>query len=516
MKQSLNIFAKDVRRFYPEILLSLAITLAFVKIYPRQWAGVGAISQPFPWLPDTVTALVPVSWWVLIARIVHAESLVGERQFWITRPYQWPKLLAAKALFISLFLYAPFFIAQCVLLKEAGIHPLSHVSGILYNLLLTTGILVLPLAALAAVTKNFAKMLLAMLIVVVYGAGVAYLTTLLPSANASNSFGEELTFILPVSVFIAVIVLQYATRRTLLSRTLLCALALTIAGFGLFGPEDAAMRLTYPELAKNQQPIAQLTIKPDTTPAQANPYFVDDEERREVELSFPVQVSGIAPGTAVKADNARVRITTASGDHWASDWQGVYLTWLPGKKDATISLKVNRRFFERAKAQLVSVELSVALTALRSDKVTRMTFPTGPFSIPGGSVCASRLGWSGSFSCRSPLRQPPLMLVTMQLSKDCSTSPPPGDGDTRVDWIGTLDTEPAEFGITSVWTADVAFERFSYGDKPEKRRPQLLCPGSPISFTRYVISDRKQQRLVVGGIPLGVFVPKPAAIDYDP
>jgi len=30
--------------------------------------------------------------------VVHAESLVGDRQFWITRPYEWKKLLTAKAL----------------------------------------------------------------------------------------------------------------------------------------------------------------------------------------------------------------------------------------------------------------------------------------------------------------------------------------------------------------------------------------------------------------------------------
>ena len=39
MKQILHIFVKDVRRFWPEISLSVAITAAFARYYPYQWTG---------------------------------------------------------------------------------------------------------------------------------------------------------------------------------------------------------------------------------------------------------------------------------------------------------------------------------------------------------------------------------------------------------------------------------------------------------------------------------------------
>jgi hypothetical protein len=75
MKQILHIFAKDSRHFWPEIVVSLAITAAFTWIYPNQWTqndlggGPGfAVSTELRLLTSVLTLLVPVSWWLLIAR----------------------------------------------------------------------------------------------------------------------------------------------------------------------------------------------------------------------------------------------------------------------------------------------------------------------------------------------------------------------------------------------------------------------------------------------------------------
>jgi len=105
MNQILNIFRKDTRRFWPEIVLSLVITAAFALIYPVQWLpGTGERVRELQYLASVFTGLVPVSWWLLIGRVVHAETLVGDRQFWITRPYEWKKLLGAKVLFLLVWL----------------------------------------------------------------------------------------------------------------------------------------------------------------------------------------------------------------------------------------------------------------------------------------------------------------------------------------------------------------------------------------------------------------------------
>lgn len=40
-------------------------------------------------------------WVFLTLRVVHGETLVGDRQWWVTKPYEWWKLLLAKELFLS-------------------------------------------------------------------------------------------------------------------------------------------------------------------------------------------------------------------------------------------------------------------------------------------------------------------------------------------------------------------------------------------------------------------------------
>lgn len=501
MMQALRIFAKDVRLYWVEIVATLTITALFVWVYPMDW---GVFVQPrsiWPWVPGTITALVPVSWLVLITRVVHAESLVGERQFWITRPYLWPQLIISKALFVAIFIYLPFFIAQCLLLRQAGMHPSLYLQGLFFNLILTTGIAVLPMACIATVTGNFARMLLGMLCVLLFVAGVAYFDTLLPSSSTTNSFGDVLGFVAPVSFFIAVLVIQYARRWTLLSRSLLVALALTISVLALFGPEDTAMRITYP--VSSISTGLQIGFR-QAPPIESIPDS-DSVDERELTLIFPVAMSGIAAGTAMKVDNARVSISSLDGERWTSHWQGVFLTWMPGAKDSEVSLKVNRAFYNRTKDKPVTVHLSLALTMLRAGNVTRIVLPEGRFSLPGGSVCKNASGWVEEISCLSPMRQPPLTLVTTQFStQECSSAPPANDGDRGLGWIGTLDSQPAEFGITSVWVTSVYLQPIS---SKQSAGRQHLCTGSPLLSTPYSVVSRNQQTVVSQPMNLSKLIP---------
>ncbi len=224
MKQVLHVFAKDARRFWPEIAISLAITAAFARIYPNQWLtpGLYAVSgwggfagpQGLQLLATVLAVLVPVSWLLLIARVIHGESLVGDRQFWPTRPYEWKKLLAAKVLFLLVFLYLPFVAAQLVLLLEAGFRPFGYMSGLLFNLMLITGALVLPLFAMATVTSTFARMAFAVVGVLLGFIGFGVLSAGL--AGIAVSTPSSFNFLTPILLCICcgAVALQYAVRRS--------------------------------------------------------------------------------------------------------------------------------------------------------------------------------------------------------------------------------------------------------------------------------------------------------------
>jgi hypothetical protein len=512
MKQIPHIFAKDTRRFWPEILISLAITVAFVWIYPSQWMkGSAAISigatagSSFvvirPILANTLVVLIPVSWWLLIARVILAESLVGDRQFWLTRPYEWKKLLAAKALFLIVFLYLPIFTAHCLLLLEAGFHPPSYLPGLFFNLLLITGILVLPLFAIATVTSTFARMTLTVLGTVVVILAIAALSAFFDSSSISTPYGDRVSIPLILCVGGAVIVLQYAARRVRLSRLLLLSLPFLIGFIAIASPEGALMQRAYPRPAAPQDQIVQLSFSTDSL----HQVIASTEPKaKEVALNIPLHVSGVTDGYAVTPNDVMVSIDAPNGSHWASSWLAIYAeNYLPGPQDSYVNVKIDRAFYHQVKSMPVTLHLTFALTQTRAGKVTRIAMPSHQFSVPDFGICAPESSWDRSgfigLSCVAALRQPRLTYVSVLWSNNPPSGSPP-DPNTSVEgagWAGNLNSDPAEFGITSVWNVSLGLSNnMRQTDRPPWRQ-RYLWPRTPLTFTQYHLVRRTQSDLTI-------------------
>ncbi|MCU1327831.1 MAG: hypothetical protein JWN34_3201, partial [Bryobacterales bacterium] len=132
MRLALHIFRKDARYLYREIALTIALT---VLVSRAEW-------------------LVAIANVYLIARAIHAEAIPGDRQFWLTRPYPWNSLLAAKLLFIVAFVNFPLGVAQVVALAAGGF-PIGHeLPGLLWSQVLIFSSSLVTMA-LAAVTVGF-------------------------------------------------------------------------------------------------------------------------------------------------------------------------------------------------------------------------------------------------------------------------------------------------------------------------------------------------------------------------
>ena len=84
-------------------------------------------------------------------------------------------------------------------------------------------------------------------------------------------------------------------------------------------------------------------------------------------------------------------------------------------------------------------------------------------------------------------------IETRFTTEDCSAAPPSNDGDAGLAWVGNLDMQPADFGLTSVWETSGWFERYSSQRSPDR---QHLCPGSQLSVVPYRAVSRNQQRIV--------------------
>jgi hypothetical protein len=252
MNQIINIFRKDFRRHWYVIVLSVAILVAFAWNEPRLWVpqvpqhlGENILLSIYSgWLPP----LVVIGWMILIVRVVHGESLVGDRQFWTTRPYEWKKLLIAKALFFIAFINLPLLIVQGVLLWKADFAPTSYVKGLLWTQFLWVLVVILPMTALATVTSSFGQTVLVTLGIPLLLIGCIALSSLIPHTPHAGlleaySIQESLRNLVLVGTCAAVVIWQYARRRTLQSRLLLIGAAAVALGTMFIAPPQALTTL---------------------------------------------------------------------------------------------------------------------------------------------------------------------------------------------------------------------------------------------------------------------------------
>jgi hypothetical protein len=514
MKQVLHIFAKDARHQWLEILLSLAVTVGLVFACPSRWrTGAAGVVSFSPWglasnLPDIVVYMVPLSWWLLISPVIHEEKLVGDRQFWITRPYDWKKLLAAKVLFLIAFLYVPLLLAQCAMLAEAGFTPFPSLPDLLRDSRSLTCLLVLPLVVLATVTRNFARMTLAVL-----GAAGCFIAFLLLALNASPDriaipHENEIEFLLALGLCVAVVVVQYARRNARVSWSLLALLVMIVGVSALGGaPDNAQMARDYPP---GQRGIATAQFAYQQTAATAPSAFVT-QRRDRVGISIPVLVSGEPDGTVTIPDFLQVTLQALGGARWTSVWQTATKDkFLPGERVANAQFTMPRAAYDDFKEKPLNVQVTFALTQAHAEKVERLTLGQKDFAVPGVGVCspvkgfADRLDEIGLIACRSPLRQPELTLVNSAWSAaSCGDKSQSGDdGVQTAAWIGSLEKESTEFGIIPVSLAPVNFSNQFVMEPNRPGKARHFCPGTPVTFTRYTLTERTQSTIWIHGFQL--------------
>jgi hypothetical protein len=508
MKQILHIFAKDVRRFWPEILISVGITAAFVWAYPVQWqvkVGFGPEilrRQRLEIVANVLTGLVPASWWLLIARLIHAETLVGDRQFWITRPYEWPKLLGAKALFVAAFVYLPFTAAQCALLIEAGFSPLHYLPGLLFNLLFATGILIVPLVAISAVTRNFVRMTLTLLAILLSIVAIAFLVSFVDSNSVGTPYEDVYSFPLILIIGISAIVLQYARRKVWLARALMVSAHICIAIAAIVLPTQGMVDSAFLRSATPLDTPLQVSIDQEERKVSVG----NSEKKDEFEVSIPLRVEGVVPQHMVNIDDVKASMDGPNDLHWISSWHVVYNhRFLNGAWRSTIEFKMPKCIYEQFRATPVTLKLSFAATEARAGKPTQIPLSHRGFVVPGFGICPANSDWAeggvpATMTCRSAFNQARLTYITVPKSKEpCNAnSAEPQETDAIGNWPGSLEPAPAEFGITSVWTSTVNL--FS-----ESGTARYVCPGATLTFTPYELLRRTQFDTTIPDLTLPEF-----------
>lgn len=490
----LHIFRKDTRHLFPEILITLAFTAAFAWAAPVQWfSSVGEVGGRFPsLLAPLLRILLPIAWLVLISRLIHDESLVGDRQFWITRPYTWPTLLASKLLFLAVFLYLPFFLMQIYLLHHAGLDVANALPDLLRYHLRLTAIFFLPFVVIAAVTSTFARLALSLLVAVLYLVGVFALGTQILGRRMMPPHVEALCAILFSAVLAATLLLQYATRRTRAARISLIGLPLVLLLVVLLAPAKTLINHTYTALPPASTPT--LALDPDLVrqePGSGPPQRFDEN----VLLSLPAQQTGMPPGLRFKAKGIAVNIDTAQGFHWTSPFLQTGTDLSATSKDPVVAFLLPASVFDRIHDTPVDLHLQIAGLIYETEAPVTIAASLPTFAAPGRGLCP--LYPEGvTANCRYALRLPTVIDFSADVSNHlCGIDPapasPPNSGGRLVakHFIGSDDNNLA-FDFDPV--ATTPFQLAVAESTPDHFEPAYLCPGAPVTFTPHQLTRHGQ------------------------
>src|SRR5215469_13233012 len=226
MNEVLHILKKDLRRHWPEILISLVLLGYFAKASPQGFEFIAPSPSLFMlrFATEMIRPGLLLFWVFLIVRVVQGETLVGDRQWWVTKPYVWWELLLSKLFFVFLFISVPLLHVHLLLLHQAGFSVLPNLGRLVLMQFTLPFIVIACTLALASTTRNLAQALLgAGIVVLALIIGLSLDSLFSQSAGDGPFLVDWIVSLLFFGSILVVPVWQYARRRTRASRV-------TIAG----------------------------------------------------------------------------------------------------------------------------------------------------------------------------------------------------------------------------------------------------------------------------------------------
>jgi hypothetical protein len=380
IKRIVQIFKKDAAHLWPQILAFVATLILFAyedPAYVRYRAG----------LTDFVRLLyllLPLSCWLLVTSVIQQERPVGHEQYWLTRPFSRTDLLAAKTLFLLAFVIMPVFTCHAVVLDVNGFSPVEHFGDLLVKQIFFTSLLLLPMAAIATVTRNLGQAFLGgflpSLVLAVAGSKV---TDLFPDATWAGLEWIRETAVAAITLCgtAVVIYFQYARRRPGSGIVVLCGvMALVLVAWTTPPWQPAfAIQSWFSKQRINPQAV-RISFDPRRDVAAPGLYV----RGAGVCIRIPIRVDDVPAGLKVVADWLSVESPWRSG--WTGNWA---IRWnAPGQ--AYLAAGVDGGAFERYKNASIHLRGSFDLTL------------TAPGAERSGVGRCGYEGWDDTY-CLSPL-----------------------------------------------------------------------------------------------------------------
>lgn len=525
MKLAFHIFWKDTRYLWRELAVSLALLIAYGWSVQRQWAettykavlatGLSAFAGGFfatGFWTRMLIVLLPISWLFAVVRAIQSDSLVGNRQFWLTRPYDWRQVLAAKCLFVLAFVNLPLLILDLYLLARAGFAPTHYIIGLLWMQLLILVTLVLPISALATITATVVQLLLAVFVIVLYLTGSSYVSAGFPASQFTST--DPLGAILLIATPVVVIGLQYVRRRTAMSRSLILVLMAALVLITLLTPYQTLISRQYPAPKAGEQSPIELKLGKNL--GTWNDFRNPDSKR--VGITLPLTISRTDPNFILILRGSRVEVEGPNARSWDAGWASMNsMQVLPGPGFTSVSFAMPTSLYQQLRDSDTRIRVTLAFTYFRDANQRAFVVPEGTFALPDGALCSApdvnrsrTYGDRRALTCLSPLHRPTSLYMTLKLNQSTCAIPedatPVPDDATGGDWI--YDSESlAEFGISPISQFELAPFAFFNLSHPHDLASNAH-PNSALSRALLTIDNSSQMHGLCPGTPITLSNPQ--------
>jgi hypothetical protein len=398
MNRILGIFRKDARHLWPQALLFWATLAAVAAIDPLPEQHSSSL------LHQLLPLLQPLACWLLVVSAIHGENLIGHEQYWLTRPYSWKHLIAAKGLFLLVFVNLPLLVCQFATLAALGISPLAWLPALLWRQVFFTIAYVLPAAALASVTRNLGQVVLAgILVCTAFAAGLS-LNQLIqghwPGWGAVEWIRECGVALVTAAGTAAALIWQYSRRKTTLARAALACtmlIAMLVMTAPRWGGAFAIQRLFSRERIGNT--AVRISLDASRAGARLSRWTTNGDDPQGVRLEIPIRVDDVPPGTALALDQISVSLESARRT-WRSGWLTFTALHDLSHGEAWLTAYVDPPFYSSAPDAPVQLDATMDLTLSRHVRTRTVSF--GQALIPEIGICTFE---DGQYYCASPFQR---------------------------------------------------------------------------------------------------------------
>ncbi len=394
MTQVLHILKKDIRCFRLHIVLVFASAIFSVRTSIPQ----GGIS-----LPALFGAVFWIAGTLLISMVIHAEAIPGSRLHWLTRPYRWKSLLAAKLLFLFLFVALPPAILMAAWLQAGGFSVREFFLPLVLRMLTLFFVWIVPAAALAAVTEGTTAFFAGLLFAVAGSAGLSGLLCCSSIPISVLWVPSLFAALILIGGAAVVLFIQYQRRQTALGRAAVGGIVILAVVVTAVTPFALGMKI---QTLASRSDIDHSSV----AVSMENELFSGDHGR-----GFYLDLSGVPAGLEAHADALVGSVMPGEGKAVDFSSRTMVLTSAgPGRK-LRLQANLTDDAIARLRGKPVTIRGSAFITLYTATRVWQHDVSEKQEAVVDGVLCGPRETRPGiryrdylflEFKCRAMLDSP--------------------------------------------------------------------------------------------------------------